>query len=798
MHVLVALISGGVGTRCFLVGKRPGLGAWRWFGFASGFIAVSHLAGVLHNGQAIGNQQLVSVVELLTFCGLIAFVVGSIRMLAVPAGSARSIETRIDGWLAGLDAASLASEFLLLPATTRVDFSSSQQAAFFAIQLVFVLLITILAFGIVWQPAAAAKLSFGCLLTGAALQVGTFHWKAADLEREFDRGNDKILVAIGVYGLLALATWFAAEGSARRAGRWHHPVRWANRGIGVPALCVIIQLGIVARIAFGRPVDWSAICLLFVSFLVIAYRLNVTNSLGQRLTERTRERDRMMALATMSRALSEAGNLESVITQLAHASALIVNGGHARVACVDPDAAGVRWFKGYGETVGLPDAVYAGAVMDCIGVRSEPFSLPGSDALTATAPFDRSKTDHGGLTLIAPLWDDALFGFVEIWSDDDDWSFAQEDAAVVTAMSREASLAIRHVNALESARRSAHDRALILRVSQAASSVFGLRTVAGEIAENSLGVAGAESCAIEHWLPESQEFEVIADRSVSDWPGDEATGSRFRGDSNLIYAYAFRNTEPLLTRRGDLESDDPKLSALMDQWEIGSAVTFPLWADGQLIGLLEFFSRRVDAFDTAALRLGEQIAAQAGLAIRHSHLLTVAKRNADERAILLRVSQAATSSSSMREMLDQIATVALDVPRVESCSVRLWRKETQVLERVAGVAVPDWRILDIVEPALDLSAVPGAYSSITQREPVLLDPDDGVDASRRANFARFGIGSLLFVPLWLGDVCAGELIFASRDVAAFDDDVQRLGQEIGQLTAVAIQRARPRRGASTR
>ena len=66
----------------------------------------------------------------------------------------------------------------------------------------------------------------------------------------------------------------------------------------------------------------------------------------------------------------------------------------------------------------------------------------------------------------------------------------------------------------------------------------------------------------------------------------------------------------------------------------------------------------------------------------------MAKRNADERAVLLRVSQAATSSSSMREMLDEIAAVAIELRNVETCSVRLWHPKTQILERVAGVR---WR-----------------------------------------------------------------------------------------------------------
>ena len=144
-----------------------------------------------------------------------------------------------------------------------------------------------------------------------------------------------------------------------------------------------------------------------------------------------------------------------------------------------------------------------------------------------------------------------MIGFIELWDHDENWSFAQQDVDVVAAMAEEAGLAIRHASALEAARRSAEDRALILRVSQAAASVLELSAVADEIALNSLGVAGAESCAIELWHPEDNEFEVIADCSVPDWSEDNMTGARHPGDGNLIYDYTFQDKGPIVIRRGD-------------------------------------------------------------------------------------------------------------------------------------------------------------------------------------------------------------------------------------------------------
>jgi diguanylate cyclase (GGDEF)-like protein len=790
MHLFVMLISGAACLRCFAVGRRPGLHAWRWFGLASAAWSMTQGVGFYHVWQSDDSRAVVWSIEFLTAAGLICAMVAVAKLLVAPSGFDRPIEARIDGLLAGLAAANVASEFLLSSVERRVNLSTGQNAAFFTIQLILVCMVAMIACSIVWQAGPEAKASFACLLGASAIQVVTFKWNAVDLGQEFDQGNGKILRALLVYGLIVAATWFAVRARRRQSGAATSEPNWLTRSVGVPGLCVLIQLGIVIRIAFDHRIHWAAVALLVPSFILIAYRMSVSASLAHRLTERTHELDRMGALVEMSRTIAEAGNLDRIMQQLADASARAMHCDRARVAVFNRVTNQTRWFTNEGDGRSAPGEDYAQALAAAIGARTAPFSIT-----TAELPqplYERWRTYDRHTGLVAPLHDeDQLIGFVELWDNDQDWSFAQQDVDVAAAMAEEASLAIRHASALEAARRSAEDRALILRVSQAAASVLELGAVADEIVQNSLGVAGAESCAIELWHPEDNEFEVIADCSIPDWSEDDMTGTRHPGDDNLIYDYAFKNNGPIVIRRGDPEASDPKLQALMDHWSIGSAVTFPLRADGRLIGLLECFSRRVDAFDSASIRLGEQIAAQASLAIQHAHMFAVAKRNADERAVLLRVSQAATSSSSMREMLDQIAAVAIELRNVETCSMRLWHPESQILERVAGVAVAGWDVLDIVDARLDARAIPDVFQPMTQRTPLLVDlGSSNVHESRRARLASKGIGTMLIVPLWLGDACVGECFFASREEGAFDEDIQRLGQEIGQLTAVAIQRAR--------
>ena len=127
----------------------------------------------------------------------------------------------------------------------------------------------------------------------------------------------------------------------------------------MPGLCVLIQLGIVLRIAFDHKTHWAAIALLVPSFILIAYRLSVSASLAHRLTERTHELDRMGALVEMSRAIAEAGNLDRIMQQLADASARAVRCDRTRVAVFNRATDETRWFVNAPDGRAAPGEDYA-------------------------------------------------------------------------------------------------------------------------------------------------------------------------------------------------------------------------------------------------------------------------------------------------------------------------------------------------------------------------------------------------------------------------------------------------------
>ena len=150
---------------------------------------MTHFVGFYHVWQSDDSRAVVWLIEFLTVAGLICAVVAVARLLTAPSGFDRPIEARIDGWLAGLAAANVASELLLFPVLNRAYLNSAQSAAFFAIQLILISMIAMTACGVVWQAGPEAKASFACLLGATVIQVATFQWNAVDLKQELIGGT---------------------------------------------------------------------------------------------------------------------------------------------------------------------------------------------------------------------------------------------------------------------------------------------------------------------------------------------------------------------------------------------------------------------------------------------------------------------------------------------------------------------------------------------------------------------------------------------------------------------------------
>ncbi|MGI8477548.1 MAG: GAF domain-containing protein, partial [Thermomicrobiales bacterium] len=792
--MLIVLAAGAV-LACARASRlgSPNRASWRWLAVASALWGAASAIDLLFPDAWLSASGATSAASLTMLAGTAAAIVAATLLLRHRPGFAAAPESTLDGLLVGAVSLSVTSQFLLRPvsmAHTSVEAYTDafvQEAALSAILFVG-------AVAIVWATSRSVQRTLLVLFPAftapaVAIAIGAGRDPAAGAA----------IAAVG-WGLCLLGVAVAGMTAPRyepgglRRGDGRRGARAAF--LGVPGTCVLVELAVALSIAFSVGVNWFALACIVAAGVLIALRLSADAGVATRLHTSTRERDRMAAVIAMSGAIAGPMEIDVLLERLGASAAQAVGRSRAEVALLDSaSGTGLEARHGLTETERLLLAEVAeGATAALIGMFGDG---PGSAPLTV--PLDDPRLP-GGVTralraagkrrvLLSPLRvDHALLGIVQLWTPDDDAPFDDDDQAVVAALGHEGSLAIQNARLLAASRWQAEERALLLRVSTAAASSLDLATVLREIAQATIGVAGAESCAIELYEPEADEFVVLADVTVPDWPGSVQSGFRYPAAGDPIAAYVFASREPLIER-----IDDPALSAgrrrELGGWGSRSALMVPLWADDACLGLVGLYSRRIDAFGPAQTRLAVEIGKQTGIAVRHARMLATTQQSAEERAMLLRVSRAASSSLDLNGVLTEIAQAALGVANNECCSVELWRPETEDFETVALAIMPDW-------PEFSAIGIPAAENDVfayvlANRPPKRYRVDDlALSALRRGKMTAWNAGSMVVFPLWADDACLGFLQFYARDPAAFGDAQVRAGGEIALQTVLAIRHAR--------
>ena len=426
-------------------------------------------------------------------------------------------------------------------------------------------------------------------------------------------------------------------------------------------------------------------------------------------------------------------------------------------------------------------ALAVGAARAALVVRGE-----GSDALTLG---ERPSGGAGCRTLVVSVpGPSGPIGELEL-ERAGHRPFSAAERAAATAAAGQLGLVVAQGRLLRRAHRHGSDQAGLLRVSRAATASLELGPVLAEIARASLGVAGAECCAVLLRLS-ADEVELAAESTIADWPGVVLPGVRFPVADWAAYRLALAGSEPL-EFGGDTVFLSPRERAYYANEGIASALLVPLRIGDECAGLLALYARRAGAFSSHEVALGVELAAQAALAVHNARLLADTRRRAEEQAALFRVGQAAVASLTLDTVLVDIATATLGLAGTECCGIDLWRSETDELECIAEATIPEWPGVPAPGTRYPLADWPSVRGALQAAGPLRVRSDDPVLAdSERAALVAEGVGTLLWVSLRVGDDVLGLLTLYSRSPDAFAERDVRLAGDIAALAALSIQNAR--------
>jgi formate hydrogenlyase transcriptional activator len=249
-----------------------------------------------------------------------------------------------------------------------------------------------------------------------------------------------------------------------------------------------------------------------------------------------------------------------------------------------------------------------------------------------------------------------------------------------------------------------------------------------------------------------------------------------------IAGWVWQNQEPIVIRDLDLEDRFP-LAKTLRNYPVKSICSLPMTTAHQRLGVLNFFSDKVGAYDQLDLEFAKLVAAQTAVAVEaqyHQHKLA---RERDRSQLLLEINNTLVSNLNLRELLSAISNCLNTVMPHDAAALALYDESLKEL-RLTALDFPAHEEPCAAGEIISLEGTPAGLA-LTTREPVLSD----YTKSENARVLSSGLKSGCTAPLLFRDRVLGILSIKSlRENAFSQDDAELLGQ-VAKQVAIAVENA---------
>ncbi len=264
------------------------------------------------------------------------------------------------------------------------------------------------------------------------------------------------------------------------------------------------------------------------------------------------------------------------------------------------------------------------------------------------------------------------------------------------------------------------------------------------------------------------------------------SGEVYRPDEGLT-GWLATHRRPLLIR--DLQTFmDARPRLDLNVFPARAFLGIPLQTGEELVGTLELIAYRPGAFTEEHLRLLEAIAAQAAIAIHNVRLYEATRHYAEGLEVLFRIAAMSAASSSPEDFLRQAVAELAGWFRVERVVVLLYDpKRRELIPHPAGLYGP-WPPeamgfrLSVQDPVFTQSVFRSGRPFRSNRAP----EDRRVLPPYRELIARFGVRSVLSIPLMAQEQPIGEIHLINRREGRFAPDDERLGMAMGVVLGTTL------------
>ena len=318
---------------------------------------------------------------------------------------------------------------------------------------------------------------------------------------------------------------------------------------------------------------------------------------------------------------------------------------------------------------------------------------------------------------------------------------------------------------------------LLYQVSNVIHSTLESQEALQLIVSEAVRVMRASSGSLVLINPTTQFLEIHAAQNLS----SAARKLKLRVGEGIT-GWVARHGKPALI--GDVTQDKRYVSIRRD---VRSELAVPLEVQGEVRGVINVDSERVNAFSADDQELLQELAIQAAKVVQNTWLYEQLRLKVMLFESLASVSRTINSTLNLDEALRVITKEACELMRARMCSLMLLDESHEWLDLRASYGAGD---AYIKKPRLALAE--SLIGVVVRRKKPLQVANVQAD-TRYQNIElarREGLVSLLSVPLIFSGQCIGALsVYTARLYSFSNEEIKILGA-LAELSAIAIEKAR--------
>jgi K+-sensing histidine kinase KdpD/CheY-like chemotaxis protein len=450
-------------------------------------------------------------------------------------------------------------------------------------------------------------------------------------------------------------------------------------------------------------------------------------------------------------------------------------------------------------SLGVPTLEEAWAPeMEIALTREQPVALPDLSAILEDAGGDGRDDGRGerevpsalpALSALAvPITlQGEVIGVLDLQETDQRREWTREEVEMVTSVADQLALALENARLVEETQRRARQLAAASAVARDATAILEGEQLLNETVElisERFGFYHAGAFLVD----EQNEYAVM--RAASSEGGKKmlARGHRLKIGEVGIVGYVAATGEPRVASDVDLDTvwyNAPELP------ETRSEMALALKARERVIGVLDVQSNQPAAFSEDDVAVLQTLADQLATAIANADLFQRVREDANRRALINEVSQAAASSLEVKELLGRSGEAVsrqLEMP----CAIFDWDEETGIL---IPVTVHDSAGADVTpsesEPITPAMA-PAMFQAIRTRQlQVLFDVTANVDGAAAELARQLDLQDAAYTPLTSRGQILGLLeLGRQRGRPVLDEGALSFLEVVATNLGVAVENAR--------